>query len=75
MHIAKIRKNLKSDERDTSGMKVYAETAEGYGFDAIVFAQASIYEAEYAALDALAARAAAEAMASREAATSWAKPG
>lgn len=55
-HIAKIRKNLKSDEHDATEMENYAEMSEGYAFDAIVFAQASIYEAEYAALDALATR-------------------
>jgi hypothetical protein len=59
-HIARIRKNLKSDGPDATEMVVYAEMSEGYAFDATVFAQASIFEAEYAALDALAARAAAK---------------
>ena len=45
-------------------MKGYAELAQGYAFDAIDFAQAAVYEAEYAVLDALSARAAADAMAS-----------
>lgn len=64
-HIAKIRKDLKKkkDQHDAREMKAYAEMAEGYAVDAIDFAQAAIYEAEYAALDALSARAAAKAMA------------
>jgi len=65
-HIAKIRKDLKKKkaEHDAKEMKSYAELAEGYALDAIDFAQAAVYEAEYAALDALSARAAADAMAS-----------
>ena len=64
-HITKIRKDLKKkkDEHDAKEMAVYAEMAEGYAFDAIDFAQAAIYEAEYAVLDALSARAAAKTMA------------
>lgn len=64
-HIAKIRNDLKKkkDEHDAKEMAVYAEMAEGYAFEAIDFAQAAIYEAEYAVLDALSARAAAKMMA------------
>jgi hypothetical protein len=64
-HITKVRKDLKKkrDQHDAKEMKVYAEMAEGYAFDAIDFAQAAIYEAEYAVLDALSARAAAKIMA------------
>lgn len=59
------RLNLKKKaEHDAKEMKVYAEAAEGYAFDAIDFAQAAIYEAEYAVLDAISARAAVEAMTS-----------
>ena len=64
-HIAKIRKDMKKkkEEHDAKEMRAYAEMAEGYAFDAIDFAQAAIYEAEYAVLDALAARTAATSMA------------
>ena len=54
----------KKDEHDAKEMAVYAEVAEGYAVEAIDFAQAAIYEAEYAVLEALAARVAATMMAS-----------
>ena len=65
-HVAKIRKDVKKKkaEHDAKEMKVYAEMADGYALDAIDFAQAAIYEAEYAVLDAVSARATADAMAS-----------
>ena len=65
-HVAKVRKDLKQKraEHEAKEMKVDAEMAEGYAFDAIDFAQAAVYEAEYAVLDALSARAAADAMTS-----------
>jgi len=64
-HIAKIRSDLtkKKEEHEAKEMRAYAEIAEGYALDAIDFAQAAVYEAEYAVLDALAARTAATAMA------------
>jgi hypothetical protein len=64
-HIAKVRKDLKKkkDQHDAKEMAVDAEMAEGYALDAIDFAQAAIYEAEYAVLDALSIRAAAKTMA------------
>jgi hypothetical protein len=54
----------KKTEHGAKEMKVYAEMAEGYAFDAIDFAQAAVYEAEYAVLDSLSACAAANALAS-----------
>jgi len=65
-HVAKIRKDLKKKkaEHDAKEMKAYAEMAEGHAFNAIDFAQAAVYEAEYAVLDALSACAAADAMTS-----------
>ncbi len=54
----------KSHEDGAKEMRVYAEIAEGSAIEAIDFAEAAIYEAEYAVLDALSARAAATTMAS-----------
>jgi seryl-tRNA synthetase len=64
-HVAKMRNNLKNQKakHEAKEMKVYAEITEGYALDAIDFAEAAVYEAEYAVLDALSARIAAEAMA------------
>jgi hypothetical protein len=63
--IAAVRKDLKKKkaEHEAKEMEVYAEIAEGHALEAIDFAQAAVYEAEYAVLEALSASAAAEAMA------------
>ncbi len=54
----------KKAEHDAKEMETYAEMAEGYALGPIDFAQAAVYGAEYAVLDALSAGGAADAMAS-----------
>lgn len=65
-HVVQIRDDLKEKKahHDAKEADVYANMVISCAIDAIDFAQAAVYEAEYAVLDALSARAAADSMVS-----------
>jgi hypothetical protein len=59
---AETRFDKKADQLDARSFAIEADMAESYALDAIDFAQSTVQEAEYAVLDAMSARADAEAL-------------